>query len=79
MEKNEKKEMTFEAALARLEEIVKSLEGGAPLDELLGLFEEGVSLVRLCNDRLDNAEKRIKILVKGENGEYNEQNISENG
>ena len=44
------KEMTFEAAMARLEEIVRALEGGsAGLDASLGLFEEGISLVKLCN------------------------------
>ena len=42
------KEMTFEAAMARLEEIVRALESGnAPLDVSLGLFEEGVALVKL--------------------------------
>lgn len=60
----EKKDMSFEEALARLEIIVKSLEGGkAPLDESLSLFEEGVALVRLCNNKLDTAEKKVKILT----------------
>ncbi len=60
--------MTFESALARLEEIVKSLDSGnAPLDESLNLFEEGVSLVKFCNGKLDSAEQRVKIVT--ENGE----------
>lgn len=51
---------TFEAAIARLEEIVRALEsGGAPLDESLSLFEEGVSLVKLCNEKLDAAEQKL--------------------
>jgi len=63
------KEIKFEAALARLEEIVKALESGnAPLDSSLALFEEGVGLVRLCSSQLDFAESRIKILVSGEGG-----------
>lgn len=63
-------EITFEAAIARLEEIVKSLEtGNAPLDTSLSLFEEGVSLVKLCNSKLDTAEQRIKILVASSTGE----------
>lgn len=63
-------EITFEAAIARLEEIVKSLEtGNAPLDTSLSLFEEGVSLVKLCNSKLDTAEQRIKILVAPSAGE----------
>ncbi len=62
--------ITFEKAIARLEEIVKALENGsAPLDQSLELFEEGVSLVKICNDRLDNAEQKIKILASdGEGG-----------
>ena len=61
-----KEEMTFEQALARLEAIVKGLDGGEiPLDESLDLFEEGVSLVKLCNSKLENVERRIKI-VSGE-------------
>ena len=63
------KEIVFEDALARLEEIVKALESGnAPLDSSLALFEEGVGLVRLCSSKLDKAESRIKILVSGESG-----------
>jgi len=66
-----KEELTFEAALARLEVIVKSLDSGnAPLDESLGLFEEGVSLVKLCNSRLDHAERKIKVLVDGEETDF---------
>ena len=52
-------EITFEAAMTRLEEIVRALEGGnAPLDTSLALFEEGVSLVKFCNQKLDAAEQR---------------------
>lgn len=62
-------EITFEAAMARLEEIVRALEGGnAPLDTSLALFEEGVSLVKFCNQKLDAAEQKVKILQRGENG-----------
>ena len=69
-------QMTFEAALARLEEIVKLLEGGsAPLDESLKMFEEGVALVRFCGSKLDNAEQKLKILVKKQDGGYAEQDF----
>ena len=65
----EKQEMTFETAIARLEEIVRMLESGnAPLDKSLAMFEEGVSLVKLCNSRLDNAEQKVKMLTLGDNG-----------
>ena len=70
MENNEKIEtMTFEAAMARLEEIVRTLENGnAPLDVSLGLFEEGVALVKLCNAKLDTAEQKVKILTNAGDG-----------
>jgi exodeoxyribonuclease VII small subunit len=68
------KEMTFETALSRLEEIVRELENGAaPLDQSLQLFEEGVGLVKLCGNRLDEAEQKIRILTKQEDGGYEEQ------
>lgn len=58
-------ELTFEAALARLEEIVRGLERGeSTLDEALSLYEEGVKLARFCNSRLDEAEAKIEIMVK---------------
>ena len=58
-----KKEITFEQALERLENIVASLENGdAPLDESLTLFEEGVKLVKLCNKKLEGVEGAIKKL-----------------
>lgn len=69
--------MTFEAAMTRLEEIVRLLESGnAPLDVSLSLYEEGVALVRLCNTRLDKAEQRVKILSFSENGEVQENDMT---
>lgn len=62
-------EKKFEAALARLEEIVKELESGdLPLDLSLKLFEEGIKLSRLCNKKLEEAERRVEILLKDKNG-----------
>lgn len=67
---------TFEEALGRLEEIVRALENGnAQLDASLALYEEGVSLVKLCNSQLDAAEQKVKILIAGEDGEPNEQDF----
>ena len=58
-----KTEITFEQALARLEQIVRSLEGGnVPLEDLINLFDEGTSLVKLCTERLDKAEEKVKLL-----------------
>ena len=71
--------LTFENAMSRLNEIVKSLESGASsLDDALKLYEEGVSLVRFCNRMLDNAENKIKMLVSDENGNMIEKDFSVN-
>jgi exodeoxyribonuclease VII small subunit len=59
--------LKFEEALARLEAVVARLEGGElPLEEALGLFEEGVRLTRLCTTRLEEAERKVSLLVRDE-------------
>lgn len=69
-----KENKTFEEAVARLEEIVRSMEEGRlSLDDSLKAFEEGISLVRLCNGKLDSAEQRVRILLSGESGGLTEQ------
>jgi exodeoxyribonuclease VII small subunit len=68
MEKSKKP--SFETSMARIEEIVKTLEKGtAPLDESLALFEEGAKLIRACGALLDAAEQRVTRLSKGADGE----------
>lgn len=63
-------EVRFEEALARLEAVVNRLESGdLPLEESLRLFEEGVHLSKLCTERLEEAERRIALLLKDERGE----------
>ena len=75
---DEKKEMTFETALARLEEIVRSMESGtAMLDQSLALFEEGVGLVKFCTKALDDAEQRGKILQRADDGSVSESDFAE--
>jgi len=60
----------FETALKRLEEIVKKLESGdLTLDASLELFEEGIQLSRLCHLKLGQAERRVEILLKNNQGE----------
>ena len=57
------KKLTFEKALARLEEIVSRLEAGdASLDESLKLFEEGAKLSSQCSAMLDKAEQKVSML-----------------
>lgn len=70
----EEKKITFEQALGRLEEIVALLEkGDAPLDQSLELYEEGAALVRRCNTALEQAERRVTILMKDQEGTVTEQ------
>lgn len=60
--------MTFEAAMTRLEAVVKALEDGkTSLEESMKLYEEGVALVRLCSTRLEDAERKVKILTESHN------------
>lgn len=60
----------FETALKRLEEIVRKLESGdQSLDSALQLFEEGIKLSRFCHSKLEQAERRVEILLKNESGQ----------
>jgi len=60
-----KKALNFEQSLKRLEEIVDKLEGEElALEESLKLFEEGVKLAESCGRRLDDAEKKVTLLLK---------------
>jgi exodeoxyribonuclease VII small subunit len=60
---------TFEQALARLETLVRDLESGnVDLDASLAAFEEGISLVRFCTEKLENAEQRVKVLLSTASG-----------
>lgn len=63
--------MEFEKKLDRLEEIVvKMEEGDLSLDESLKLFEEGIHLSRQCHSEIDQAEQKVKLLLKvDENGD----------
>lgn len=74
----EEKEIKFEEALARLEAVVDRLESGElALEESLRLFEEGVHLTKVCSHRLEEAERRITILLKNERGEMREAPFDE--
>lgn len=61
------KDMTFEAAMLRLEAVVRALEDGkTTLDASMKLYEEGVSLVRICEKKLEDARRRVKVLTADE-------------
>lgn len=60
---------TFEASLEALERIVRQLEDGdLPLEKSLELFEQGIRLSRECQERLSQAERRIEILLRDNQG-----------
>jgi len=62
-------EPTFEEAMGRLEDIVRELEEEElPLEKSLEIFEEGVKLSRLLNGKLNEAEQKVEILLRGEGG-----------
>lgn len=68
-----KTEITYEKALARLEQILEKLSSSStPLDESLSLYEEGDKLLRYCSKRLDDAEQKIEILLKNREGKVEE-------
>ena len=69
-----KKKLNFEGSMARLEEIVSLLErGDAPLEQAMGLFEEGAKLLRECTKQLDEAEQKVNLLNAGKDGEIVEE------
>lgn len=60
------KKLSFEEAVARLDDIVKHLENGdMPLSESLSMFEEGTKLISACSKMLDEAEQKVVKLKKG--------------
>ncbi len=59
----------FEEGLKKLEAIVERLEqGDLPLEESLAAFEEGIKLARLLSKKLSEAERRVEVLLKDEEG-----------
>ena len=69
MENSKEQGRTFETSLEALEQIVRQLEDGdLPLEKSLELFEQGIRLSRECQDRLSQAERRIEILLRDNQG-----------
>ena len=70
------KEITFEQAIEEVEVIAHELESGKlNLDDSIKKFEDGMKLSKKCSEYLENAEKRITILIE-KNGELSEENFS---
>jgi exodeoxyribonuclease VII small subunit len=62
-------QLNFESAMDRLEEIVEQMESGKMmLEELIGRYEEGMKLVKICQERLASAEQRIEIITRNHAG-----------
>jgi exodeoxyribonuclease VII small subunit len=64
-------EKKFEKAMERLEEIVQNLEGGdLPLEDALKAFEEGMKLAKFCSLKLEEAEKKVTLLIEESGGSH---------
>ena len=69
-----KDDISFESAIEKLEHEVKKLEdGNMSLDESLESFESAVKLVKICNEKLEAAERRVRILVEGADSEVTDR------
>ena len=74
------KEQTYEESMKELEQLVKDLESGnLTLDESIKKFEKGIKLSKYCSSLLEDAEKKISVLIEKENGEYIEENFEIEG
>ena len=61
----------FETSLKKLEEVVRRLEGGSlSLEDSLKAFEEGVRHAAFCSKKLDEAERRVEVLLKQKDGSF---------
>lgn len=71
-----KNEETFEESLNKLEKIAQNMErGDLSLDEAMAEFERGIKLSKECTRKIEEAEKKINILIKNENGDFEEQSF----
>jgi len=69
-------EVKFEDALKKLEKIVADLESGdVSLDESLAKYESGVKLVRICQKKLEEAKKKVEILIKTKDGKIKKEDF----
>jgi exodeoxyribonuclease VII small subunit len=69
-------ELNFEAAMDRLEAIVEQMESGKlPLEDLIVRYEEGMNLVKVCQERLASAEQKIEIIARNSAGKVSVKNF----
>jgi len=80
MAKKDRREKKFEEAIEELEKIVEQLESGdLSLQDSLAVFEEGVGLVKYCNQKLTEVEKKIELLVKDKEGRLQLEPLTDSG
>lgn len=73
----EKREISFEEAMGKLEALVEKMESGdLPLEEILSTYEEGMVLVSLCASKLEAAEKKIELLTRDKSGNLSRSEFS---
>ena len=71
MAKEDRAGKKFEVAMEELESIVEQLESGdLSLEDSLAAFEKGVTLIKYCNQKLNEVEKRVEVLVKDKDGKF---------
>ncbi len=76
MDSEKTAKLSFEAALAKLESVVDAMEqGDVPLADLLGKYEEGTKLLKVCEARLKEAELKIEKLKKQKDGSVSFENF----
>ena len=72
-----KKYKDYESAMTRLEEITEQLESGAPkLEDAIKLYTEGLEIARFCNEKLNEADAKIKVIAE-QNGSLEEEAFDE--
>ncbi len=80
MAKKDRGKKKFEEALEELEKVVEQLESGElSLEDSLAAFEEGVRLVKHCNQKLTEVERKIELLVKDKEGKLQLKPLADDG
>jgi exodeoxyribonuclease VII small subunit len=65
--------LSFEKAMEQLEQIVQELESEElPLEKAIKKFEEGIKLSKFCNQKLEESEKKVTVLMEGQDGQLQE-------
>jgi exodeoxyribonuclease VII small subunit len=74
---NRKENIKFEEAIKRLEEIVEEMEGkDLQLEKSIKLFQEGMELAAFCNSKLEDAEKKVNVVMKNAQGQLTEEKFN---